>query len=142
MEAKEIYFDIKNINAIAEDIIEQYPGERIFALYGKMGAGKTTLIKSLCKVLGTPDNVKSPTFSLINEYLTDGLPLYHFDFYRIKKFSEALDIGIYDYFSSGSYCFLEWPEKVEELLPENFVYISLEDNKKDTTRLLRHKVIH
>ena len=142
MEKEDKYFDLENIEEIAGDIINKYPGERIFALYGSMGAGKTTLIKSLCKVLGSQDNVKSPTFSIINEYLTDEIPIYHFDFYRIKESSEALDIGIYDYFSSGSYCFIEWPEKIEELLPENFVYISLKDNKKDTSRLLHHKVIH
>ncbi len=139
---REKYFDLADIKEIAKDIVRNYPDERIFALHGKMGAGKTTLIKSLCEVLGSKDNAKSPSFSLINEYLTDDLPIYHFDFYRIKESSEALDIGIYDYFNTGSYCFIEWPEKIEELLQENYVYILLEDNKKDTSRIIRHKVIH
>jgi len=138
----EICFDLENIEELARDVLSKYPDERIFVLYGKMGAGKTTLVKSFCKILGSNDNIKSPTFSIINEYLTIDQPIYHFDFYRIKEPYEALDIGIYDYFSSGSYCFIEWPDKIEELLPENYVYIYLEDINKDTSRKIKHKVIH
>ena len=137
-----ICFNLEDVEETAKDVLSKYPEERIFALYGKMGAGKTTLIKSFCKILGSTDNIKSPTFSIINEYLTPDQPIYHFDFYRINEPYEALDIGIYDYFSSGSYCFIEWPEKIEELLPENYVYLSLIDINKDTSRKIQHKVIH
>lgn len=91
---------------------------RILAFYGSMGAGKTTLIKAVCKVLGVTDTVSSPTFTLVNEYTAgNGDPIYHIDFYRIRKKEEVFDFGLEEYFSSGAYCFLEWPELVEEMLP-------------------------
>jgi tRNA threonylcarbamoyladenosine biosynthesis protein TsaE len=105
---------------------------RVFALYGEMGAGKTTFIKALCHSLGVADVVQSPTFSIINEYKTPGgESVFHFDFYRIKKIEEAFDIGYEDYIYSGSYCFIEWPELIEPLLPPDTlrVFISGENER-------------
>jgi len=109
---------------IAKNVIEFSGATRIFLFYGDMGAGKTTLIKSLCKALGSTDNITSPTFSIINEYAGPN-KIYHFDFYRLKSQTEALDIGCEEYFYSGNYCFIEWPEKIPDLLPDHFVKIVL-----------------
>ncbi len=115
----------------AKQLIEAYPGSRVFALYGQMGAGKTTFVKALCHELGVTDIVQSPTFSIINEYTTTGGdPIFHFDFYRIKKLEEVFDIGYEDYLYSGSYCFLEWPELVESLLPENTIRVRINGNEE------------
>jgi len=112
----------------AAEFLNTFKGNRIFAFYGKMGAGKTTFIKALCREMGSKDNITSPTFALVNEYDTAGLgKIYHFDFYRIKNTEEALDIGFDDYMDSGHYCFMEWPEKVESLLPERLVEVHLEE---------------
>ena len=117
---------LSDLDKIAGLIIKKFPDERVFALSGAMGAGKTTLIKSLCHVLGVADVVNSPTFALINEYRTaGGNPVYHFDFYRIKSHNEAFDMGYEEYFYSGNFCFIEWPEKIRQLLPERCVYISI-----------------
>ncbi|MBE0647207.1 MAG: tRNA (adenosine(37)-N6)-threonylcarbamoyltransferase complex ATPase subunit type 1 TsaE [Bacteroidales bacterium] len=111
---------------IAGKLLAAYPASRIFAFYGEMGAGKTTFIKAICKELGVEDEALSPTFSIINEYHTrQTTPVYHFDFYRINKLEEVYDIGYEDYLFSGSYCFLEWPELVGELLPEETVRVSI-----------------
>lgn len=100
---------------------------RIIAFYGSMGAGKTTIIKAICESLEATDTVTSPTFTLVNEYKTSkGDSLYHFDFYRIKRLEEVFDFGIEEYFSSGSYCFMEWPEMIEKYLPQETVKISIE----------------
>jgi tRNA threonylcarbamoyladenosine biosynthesis protein TsaE len=100
---------------------------KVFAFYGKMGAGKTTFIKEICRELGVTQNVTSPTFSLVNEYKSDkGTPVYHFDFYRIKSEAEAMDIGCEEYFYSGHICLVEWPEKVLNLLPKDIVRILIE----------------
>jgi tRNA threonylcarbamoyladenosine biosynthesis protein TsaE len=110
----------------AVHLLETYPLSRVFAFYGKMGAGKTTFIKVLCHHLGAVDTVQSPSFAIINEYKTlTGLSIFHFDFYRIKKIEEAYDIGYEDYFYSGSWCFIEWPELIEELLPEGTVKVTI-----------------
>ncbi len=106
-------------------------GERsVFAFYGKMGAGKTTFIKALCKALGIEDIVNSPTFALVNEYRSDttGELVYHFDFYRINKIEEVYDMGYEDYFYSGAVCLIEWPELVEDLLPEDAVRVEIIEN--------------
>jgi tRNA threonylcarbamoyladenosine biosynthesis protein TsaE len=104
--------------------------DTIFAFYGKMGAGKTTFIKALCKALGVEDEVNSPTFAIVNEYRSESTAelIYHFDFYRIKKVEEVYDLGYEDYFYSGALCFIEWPELIEELLPEDTKKISIEEN--------------
>jgi tRNA threonylcarbamoyladenosine biosynthesis protein TsaE len=111
---------------VAEQLLAAHPRSRIFAFYGAMGAGKTTFIKAVCHALGATDIVQSPSFALINEYRTEaGESLFHFDFYRIRKLEEVFDIGYEDYLYSGSYCFIEWPELVEELLPEETVRVRI-----------------
>jgi tRNA threonylcarbamoyladenosine biosynthesis protein TsaE len=118
---------IKSLDKAAKKLIGQFPDQRVFAFYGKMGAGKTTFIQAVCRVLGTSDNVTSPTFALINEYKTEtGNSIFHFDFYRIKDLEEAYDLGYEDYFYSGNYCLIEWPEKIETLLPQNYVEVKIE----------------
>ena len=111
---------------MAQELLATFPDERFFAFFGKMGVGKTTLIKELCAQIGVKDNVCSPTFAIINSYTRDnGDPVYHFDFYRLKTTDEAYDIGYEEYFYSGNYCFTEWTEKVEELLPQQYVRIDI-----------------
>lgn len=123
--------------AVAKQIINEFPESRVFALSGVMGAGKTTLIKAICRELGVMDVVVSPTFSLINEYRTiNGHPVYHFDFYRIKSLTEAFDMGYEEYFYSGNYCFIEWPEKIGQLLPAGFVYINIGFRDDSQTRII------
>ena len=110
----------------------------IFAFYGQMGAGKTTFIKALCDALGVEDDVNSPTFTIVNEYRTaKGFPIYHFDFYRINKTSEAYDIGMDEYFSGDGLCFMEWPEKIQEILPDDCfrVFVSADDKEVRTIRI-------
>ncbi|RLD82551.1 MAG: tRNA (adenosine(37)-N6)-threonylcarbamoyltransferase complex ATPase subunit type 1 TsaE [Bacteroidetes bacterium] len=135
MEKLYICDSLDQLDEIAVDILDRYPEPVLFALYGEMGSGKTTLIKSLCKALGTLDKVTSPTFALINEYQTERAgPVYHFDVYRIKKIEEVMDIGYETYFFSGHYVFVEWPELITELLPEEYVYIKIrerEDRKRE-----------
>jgi len=131
---------LREINNIARKFLEAHPADRIFAFYGKMGAGKTTFIKALCENLHVVDYVTSPTFALINEYETStGHSIYHFDFYRIKNITEVFDFGYEDYFFSDEYCFIEWPELIEQLLPPNAikVYISETGNAK---RVIESKI--
>ena len=110
---------------------------RIIAFYGSMGAGKTTFITALCAALGVRDVVNSPTFTIVNEYRAgSGEPVYHFDFYRINRLSEALDIGLYEYFDSGSLCLVEWPEMIEELLPEETLKVQILVDDAETRTLL------
>ncbi|OIO09299.1 MAG: tRNA (adenosine(37)-N6)-threonylcarbamoyltransferase complex ATPase subunit type 1 TsaE [Flavobacteriales bacterium CG_4_8_14_3_um_filter_35_10] len=123
---------------IAAILLEKIPS-KIWLFYGTMGSGKTTLIKALVKLLSLADVANSPTFSIVNEYQSrKGTPIYHFDFYRIKKEEEALDMGIDDYFYSDNYCFVEWPEKIENLLPLNAVSIYIVENA-DGSRTLTLK---
>ncbi len=134
---------INSIGQLAEaakKFLDAFPHDRIFAFYGKMGAGKTTFIKALCQSMGSTDNITSPTFALINEYDRAGeSKIYHFDFYRVRNPEEALDIGLDEYLYSEQYCFMEWPEKVESLLPENLVEVHIEEQ----TRAVRHiKAFH
>ena len=117
----------QNLMVAAQKFIDEMGENRVFAFYGKMGAGKTTFIKSICEALGVEDVVTSPTFAIVNEYAdAKGDPVYHFDFYRIKNLREAYDIGCEEYFYSGYPCFIEWPELVEELLPEDTVRVRIE----------------
>ena len=127
---------LDTIHEAAKEFIKGMGDGKVFAFYGKMGAGKTTFIKALCEVLGVKDVITSPTFAIINEY-TDGNdnPIYHFDFYRIKKLEEVYDMGYEDYFYSGSLCLLEWPELVEDVLPENVIKVTIEE-QPDGSRLL------
>lgn len=120
--------DISNLQESARLLLNNFPDDRVFAFYGSMGAGKTTFIKAICHELGSDDNVTSPSFALINEYTTDkSLLIYHFDFYRIKKVDEAFDLGYEDYIYSGNYCFIEWPEMIEQLLPEGIVEVRINE---------------
>ena len=111
---------------IVQQIIDFAKETKIWIFVGDLGAGKTTLIKEICKFLGVSDEVSSPTFAIINEYLANNKTLYHFDFYRLKNEQEAVDIGILEYFDSGAYCFIEWPQKVQNLLPDEFSMITIE----------------
>ena len=125
-----LQFDIENIDKAAGAIIEEInkKGANIVAFYGKMGAGKTTLIKQLAKKLGVNDIVQSPTFAIINEYLTDkDSIIYHFDLYRLENIEQAFDIGIEEYFNSGNLCLIEWPEIIEPVLPESTVRVKIQE---------------
>lgn len=129
---------LDQIEDCAQKFIEQaLPNHKIIAFYGLMGAGKTTFIKAICEVLGVTDSITSPTFAIINEYHTPQLeaPIYHFDFYRIKKLEEAYDMGYEEYFYNKGLCFIEWPELIEELLPEDTLKITIEE-QPDGTRLV------
>ncbi len=121
---------LADIRQAAQDFLEQTAGHNLIAFYAPMGAGKTTFTTAICSLLGVKeDAVSSPTFSIINEYRTaTGESLYHFDFYRIEHLSEALDIGLYDYLDSGSLCLMEWPENIEELLPEETLKVQIRVN--------------
>jgi tRNA threonylcarbamoyladenosine biosynthesis protein TsaE len=126
---------VSDLPTVAFELLSYAANARIFLFYGDMGAGKTTLIKSLCKALGSNDNITSPTFAIVNEYAAND-KIYHFDFYRLKNQTEALDIGCEEYFYSGNYCFIEWPEKIPDLLPDHYVKITiaiLGDNSRQIT---------
>jgi tRNA threonylcarbamoyladenosine biosynthesis protein TsaE len=122
-----------DLNVAAKELMDSFPSSRVFAFYGKMGAGKTTFIKVICQQLGAVDIVQSPSFAIINEYQTNsGESVFHFDFYRINKMEEAFDIGYEYYFYSGSYCFIEWPELIEDLLPEGMVKVFISGESERT----------
>ena len=122
--------NLDNIAQAAKEFVRLMGDDTVFAFYGKMGAGKTTFIKALCKELGVEDEVNSPTFAIINEYrsATTAELIYHFDFYRIKKLEEVYDLGYEDYFYSGALCFIEWPELIEELLPTDAKKVTITEN--------------
>lgn len=126
-----VQIEIKNLESLqpaARQFIDQMGEHSVFAFYGGMGAGKTTFIKAVCKELGVAETVASPTFAIINEYKAgDGKPIYHFDFYRIHKLEEVFDFGYEDYLYSGHVCFIEWPELVEQVLPEDTVKLSIRE---------------
>ena len=137
----------KKINSLdeleiaAKELITVFSNDRVFAFYGKMGAGKTTFIQSICRALGSDDNVTSPTFALINEYNTANLDsIFHFDFYRIKDIEEAYDLGYEDYIYSGSYCLIEWPEMIDSLLPEKMVTVKIEVQDDDTRLITAQEI--
>ncbi len=133
------YFTEDQLPKVAAQIINDNPQCRIMAFYGKMGIGKTTLIKAICHYLDVTDIVGSPTFSIVNQYLTQSNnTLYHFDFYRLKKQDEAFDLGYEDYFFSGNYCFIEWPEKIEALLTDDCLKVYLDE--KDGLRNISYKI--
>lgn len=134
--------ELKSLSALNEAarlLLNTFQEDRVFAFYGAMGAGKTTFIKAICQELGSDDYVTSPTFALINEYTTiSGLVIYHFDFYRIKKLEEAFDLGYEDYIYSGNYCFIEWPEMIESLLPEGIIEVRIKETE-DGARFVEAK---
>lgn len=131
---------VEDLAAAAERMIAQYPQERIFLFYGHMGAGKTTFINALCAALEVQDSTSSPTFSIVNEYASAHGPLFHFDFYRLKDESEALDLGYEEYFYSGNYCFVEWPEKIENLLPSHYLKITIEAIDNQSRSITAEKI--
>ena len=122
---------LADINEAAKTFVENMGDGKVFAFYGKMGAGKTTFVKAVCECLGVEDVITSPTFAIVNEYTsaTTGDAIYHFDFYRIKKLEEVYDMGYEDYFYGGSLCFLEWPELIEDLLPEDATNVTIEETE-------------
>lgn len=128
---------LEGIDAAAQEFLSAIGDNRLIAFYAPMGAGKTTFTTALCRVLGVrEDAVSSPTFSIVNEYRTSaGESVYHFDFYRISKIAEALDIGFYDYIDSGCLCIMEWPENIEELIPDETLRVSI-SVLPDWTRVL------
>lgn len=120
---------------VADAIIETLGGRSVIVFRGEMGAGKTTLIREILARLGSEDNVTSPTFAIVNQYTTaDRSPVYHFDFYRINRIEEAYDFGYEEYFYSGDLCLVEWPEKIEELLPDNVMTVRIAaDSEEERT---------
>jgi len=117
--------NLSELPAAAKQLLDSCGDRKIFAFSGQMGAGKTTFIKAICEALGVKDTISSPTFSIVNEYLSSKGKVYHFDFYRIKSETEAYDMGYEDYLYSNAYCFIEWPEKISGLLPEQTVNVNM-----------------
>lgn len=123
--------NIDDLDLISEKLIDQF-NHKVILFYGEMGNGKTTLIKQLCKKLGVSESTSSPTFSIVNEYKTDkNNTIYHFDFYRIKDESEVLDFGYEEYLYSGNYCFIEWPEKIPNMLPDDVVKVTINKDENN-----------
>lgn len=132
---------LTDLPMVAAALLKAESHNKVWLFVGDMGAGKTTLIKEICKQVGVKDAMSSPTFSIINEYETaTGQKVFHFDFYRIKKEEEAIHIGTEDYFYSGNYCFVEWPERVTSLIPDQYSVIKIEsvDSKTRTISMKRH----
>lgn len=130
---------IKSLDGIADaarQFVDAMGENKVFAMFGPMGVGKTTFVKAVCEILGVEDTITSPTFAIVNEYRTNtGDQIFHFDFYRIRKVEEVYDMGYEDYVYSGAVCFLEWPELIEELLPEDTVRVTLSE-EEDGTRTI------
>lgn len=127
-----------DLDRAAAEFLEIIGDNTLVAFFAPMGAGKTTFTTAICKALGVTDPVGSPTFAIVNEYMrADGDPMYHFDFYRINKLQEAIEIGLYDYLDSGCLCIMEWPENIEELLPEETlkVYFTINPDQSRTLRV-------
>ena len=121
--------NIEDLDRAAGEFLEKIGNNTLVALFAPMGSGKTTFTTAVCRVLGVTDPVGSPTFAIVNEYMrADGDPMYHFDFYRINKLQEAVEIGLYDYLDSGYLCMMEWPENIEELLPEETLKVHIQVN--------------
>ncbi len=131
---------ISDLPTAASAIINYSDDQKIFLFYGEMGAGKTTLIKSLCEYLGTSEPVTSPTFSIVNEYIGSESRIYHFDFYRLKNETEALDMGYEEYFYSDAYCFIEWPEKIPGLLPDHYIRIKITETADNSREIIIEKI--
>lgn len=139
MDGKEFHVEgVEGLAEVSDYLISQRGEADVVAFYGPMGAGKTTLIKDLCHRMGVTDEVNSPTFAIMNEYVTcEGESVYHFDFYRIKKLEEAYDIGYENYFYSGNLCLIEWPELIEPLLPERYLRVDIRLGSTDDERIIK-----
>ena len=135
-----VSYRIDDLANISETLISLSGTKKIFLFYGEMGAGKTTLIKSLCQHLGVTEPVTSPTFSIVNEYQAQHGKIFHFDFYRLKNETEALDLGYEEYFYSGAYCFIEWPEKIPNLLPEHYIRVKIEVTGPDSRQIIAERI--
>ncbi|MBQ5393038.1 MAG: tRNA (adenosine(37)-N6)-threonylcarbamoyltransferase complex ATPase subunit type 1 TsaE [Bacteroidaceae bacterium] len=131
-----IIHSLEDIKRAASEFVALIGNRRIFAFYGHMGAGKTTFIKAICEELGVTDAVSSPTFAIVNEYASNMGSIYHFDFYRIKRSSEVLDLGFEDYAYSGNLCLMEWPELIEEFLPEETIDVHIEEIEGGKRRVM------
>jgi len=130
---------LKTINKTAQQFINQIGDRTVFAFNGKMGAGKTTFIKSICEVMGVKETVNSPTFSIVNEYeAADGRIIFHFDCYRINKIQEALDLGAEEYLYSGKLCFIEWSENIAPILPDSIVNVDIEETENGKRQIVIH----
>ncbi|MBE6326801.1 MAG: tRNA (adenosine(37)-N6)-threonylcarbamoyltransferase complex ATPase subunit type 1 TsaE [Bacteroidales bacterium] len=123
----EFEYTLDEIESAASEIIKAFDGRKIVRFIGEMGAGKTTMIKSLCKLLGVDEEVTSPTFAIVNEYEGAGCRVFHFDFYRVKNQQEAIDLGLADYFYSGEYVFMEWPQLVDDFMPDDVVTLTIKE---------------
>jgi tRNA threonylcarbamoyladenosine biosynthesis protein TsaE len=133
---------VGQLSEVSDYLISLREEADVIAFYGSMGAGKTTLIKNLCHRMGVTDEVNSPTFAIVNEYVTEeGESVYHFDFYRIKKLEEAYDIGYENYFYSGNLCLIEWPEMIEPLLPEKYIRVEIQHGETDDERVIVCKIM-
>ena len=130
--------DLEHIREAARQFIDAMGDQQVYAFYGHMGAGKTTFIKAVCEELGVDDVVTSPTFAIVNEYHSElrQQTIFHFDFYRIKKLEEVYDMGYEDYFYSGDLCFIEWPELIEDLLPDDAVRVTIRENTDGTRTVM------
>jgi len=133
----ELNYSINDVDAVAKELLE-HVSSKIILFYGDMGVGKTTLVKAIIKTLGSQDDVQSPTYSIVNEYKVNDTVLYHFDLYRIESIEEVYDFGIEDYLDSNNWCFIEWPEIIEDILPDRVNRLFLELNN-DKTRKIRFK---
>jgi tRNA threonylcarbamoyladenosine biosynthesis protein TsaE len=123
---------LQQLTGISRELVNHYPDQKIWLFHGDMGAGKTSIIKEICRQLEVNENMSSPTFTLVNEYLDkNGAKIFHFDFYRLKSEKEAFEIGVEEYFYSGNYCFIEWPEKVKSLLPAEHIDIAIKVEDPD-----------
>ena len=131
----ELIYTINQIQETAKAVVNAMKNNQLFAFYGQMGAGKTTLIKAICRQLGVQEEVNSPTFAIVNEYEGTHQTIYHFDFYRINRPEEALDFGLYDYFDSGNPCLMEWPECIEPLLPNDTIKIEIKVIDNNTRQI-------
>lgn len=136
MKNEVIIKDTSDLERAAREFLQKIGDRTLVAFFAPMGSGKTTFTTAICKVLGVTDPVGSPTFAIVNEYMReDGDPMYHFDFYRINRLSEAIEIGLYDYLDSGYLCIMEWPENIEDILPEETLKVSISINP-DQSRTL------
>ena len=132
--------DLEHIREAARTFVDAMGDQHVFAFYGSMGAGKTTFIKAICEELGVEDVVTSPTFAIVNEYEGE-CPIYHFDFYRIKKLEEVYDMGYEDYFYGNGLCFIEWPEMIESLMPEKYIRVEIQHGETDDERVIDCQVV-